>query len=137
MCIFANEGGPKSKSSRKETLLKIKEYKEMYVSGKNLEKTNFSGMSAQTPTAGASYNIDWLIYIYLFSGIMRGRQLDYMTAKERTLKTFGFMDVSESVEYGFAFSTRFWSLWVLFQDLTSASLICPGENTDLQDWKWR
>ena len=38
MCIFANEGGPKSKSSRKETPLKIQKYKEKHVSGKNLEK---------------------------------------------------------------------------------------------------
>ena len=45
MCIFANEGGPKSKSSRKETPLKIKKYKEIYVSGKNLEKK----FSATTP----------------------------------------------------------------------------------------
>ena len=46
MCIFANEGGPKSKSSRKETPLKIKKYKEKHVSGKNLEKM----FSAPTPT---------------------------------------------------------------------------------------
>ena len=51
MCIFANEGGPKSKSSRKETPLKIKKYKEIYVSGKNLEKKMFLGMSATTPIA--------------------------------------------------------------------------------------
>ena len=38
MCIFANEGGPKSKSLRKETPLKIQKYKEKHVSGKNLEK---------------------------------------------------------------------------------------------------
>ena len=46
MCIFANEGGPKSKSSRKETPLKIQKYKEKHVSGKNLEKM----FSAPTPT---------------------------------------------------------------------------------------
>ena len=46
MCIFANEGGPKSKSSRKETPLKIQKYKEIHVSGKNLEKK----FSATTPT---------------------------------------------------------------------------------------
>ena len=46
MCIFANEGGPKSKSSRKETPLKIQKYKEIRVSGKNLEKK----FSATTPT---------------------------------------------------------------------------------------
>ena len=45
MCIFANEGGPKSKSSRKETPLKIQKYKEKHVSGKNLEKM----FSAPTP----------------------------------------------------------------------------------------
>ena len=45
MCIFANEGGPKSKSSRKETPLKIQKYKEIHVSGKNLEKK----FSATTP----------------------------------------------------------------------------------------
>ena len=45
MCIFANEGGPKSKSSRKETPLKIQKYKEKYVSGNNLEKM----FSAPTP----------------------------------------------------------------------------------------
>jgi len=50
MCIFANEGGPKSKSSRKETPLKIQKYKEIHVSGKNLEKKMFLGMSAPTPT---------------------------------------------------------------------------------------
>ena len=50
MCIFANEGGPKSKSSRKETPLKIQKYKEIHVSGKNLEKKMFLGMSAMTPT---------------------------------------------------------------------------------------
>ena len=49
MCIFANEGGPKSKSSRKETPLKIQKYKEKHVSGKNLEKM----FSAPTPTVGA------------------------------------------------------------------------------------
>ena len=49
MCIFANEGGPKSKSSRKETPLKIQKYKEIHVSGKNLEKKMFLGMSAPTP----------------------------------------------------------------------------------------
>ena len=41
MCIFANEGGPKSKSSRKETPLKIQKYKEKHVSGKNLENKFF------------------------------------------------------------------------------------------------
>ena len=46
MCIFANEGGPKSKSSRKETPLKIQKYKEIHVSGKNLEKK----FLATTPT---------------------------------------------------------------------------------------
>ena len=50
ICIFANEGGPKSKSLRKETPLKIQKYKEKHVSGKNLEKRMFSGMSAPTPT---------------------------------------------------------------------------------------
>ena len=49
MCIFANEGGLKSKSSRKETPLKIQKYKEIHVSGKNLENKMFSGMSAPTP----------------------------------------------------------------------------------------
>ena len=43
--MFANEGDPKSKSSRKETSLKIKKYKEIHVSGKNLEKK----FSAPTP----------------------------------------------------------------------------------------
>ena len=38
MCIFANEGSPKSKRSRKETPLKIQKYKEIHVPGKNLEK---------------------------------------------------------------------------------------------------
>ena len=46
MCIFANEGGPKSKSSRKETPLKIQKYKEKHESGKNLEKM----FLAPTPT---------------------------------------------------------------------------------------
>ena len=50
MCIFANEGGPKSKSSRKETPLKIQKYKEKHVSGKNLEKM----FSAPTPTQHGS-----------------------------------------------------------------------------------
>ena len=45
MCIFANEGSPKSKRSRKETPLKIQKYKEIHVSGKNLEKK----FSATTP----------------------------------------------------------------------------------------
>ena len=49
MCIFANEGGPKSKSSRKETPLKIQKYKEKHVSGKNLEKM----FSAPTPSQQA------------------------------------------------------------------------------------
>ena len=46
MCILANEGDPKSKSSRKETSLKIQKYKEIHVSGKNVEKK----FSAPTPT---------------------------------------------------------------------------------------
>ena len=56
MCIFANEGGPKSKSSRKETPLKIQKYKEIHVSGKNLEKKMFLGMSATTPNVHISLN---------------------------------------------------------------------------------
>ena len=44
------KGGPKSKSSRNETPLKIKKYKEIHVSGKNLEKKMFLGMSSPTPT---------------------------------------------------------------------------------------
>ena len=55
MCIFANEGGPKSKSSRKETPLKIQKYKEIHVSGKNLEKKMFLGMSAPTPSVQALF----------------------------------------------------------------------------------
>ena len=55
ICIFANEGVPKSKSSRKETPLKIQKYKEKHVSGKNLEKKMFSGMSAPTPTDHAEW----------------------------------------------------------------------------------
>ena len=50
MCIFVNEGGPKSKSSRKETPLKIQKYKEKHVSGKNLEKM----FSAPTPILQAT-----------------------------------------------------------------------------------
>ena len=54
MCIFANEGGPKSKSSRKETPLKIQKYKEKHVSGKNLEKM----FSAPTPNVQYHLKID-------------------------------------------------------------------------------
>ena len=53
MCIFANEGGPKSKSSRKETPLKIQKYKEKHVSVKNLEKM----FLAPTPTTQPSASI--------------------------------------------------------------------------------
>ena len=55
MCIFANEGGPKSKSSRKETPLKIKKYKEIHVSGKNLEK-KFLATTPNTQGGGDHYN---------------------------------------------------------------------------------
>ena len=54
MCIFANEGGPKSKSSRKETPLKIQKYKEKHVSGKNLEKM----FSAPTPSGHVHSDLD-------------------------------------------------------------------------------
>ena len=56
MCIFANEGGPKSKSSRQETPLKIQKYKEIHVSGKNLENKMFLGMPAPTPIVHASFD---------------------------------------------------------------------------------
>ena len=62
MCIFANEGGPKSKSSRKETPLKIQKYKEIHVSGKNLEKKMFSGMLAPTPNVqGPTFRLKMLV----------------------------------------------------------------------------
>ena len=67
MCIFANEGGPKSKSSRKETPLKIQKYKEKHVSGKNLEKKMFSGMSAPTPNQHACILL-WGMHVYKLHG---------------------------------------------------------------------
>ena len=51
-----NEGGPKSKSARKEAPLKIQKYKEKHVSGKKLEKKMFSGMSAPTPARQSEEN---------------------------------------------------------------------------------
>ena len=46
MCIFANEGGPKSKSSRKETPLKIQKYKEIQSGRSGLAKHGGAYFSA-------------------------------------------------------------------------------------------
>ena len=111
-----------------------------------LLECNYIFLMKHPRPAGASYNLGWHIYIYLFSGIIRGRQLDNMTAKERTLKTFKPQD-----NIWFSGCFRMFLIWVCFLNSLLATLssssrfdFCLFEHVlrwgnlgdqNLQDWR--
>ena len=78
MCIFANEGGPKSKSSRKETPLKIQKYKEIHVSGKNLEKK----FSATTPNLQFQISLNWKENRVQYQNLKKETSLNALTDED-------------------------------------------------------